>query len=974
MSGNEPAKVEELLAAAKAASGRNDWAQAKEICDSALQTFAKHPLAKWFTSIRATALTNLGCYAEAETDLNVVVQDMPDKPLGYAGLARVAQSQQEWSLASQRWDECIRRFPASPDTLNWRKSRARVLEKLGTWREASESWDGIAKEFEGDKEAPAGRARCLQKLAGLAREGDRSPAKPAASTSEHSRLAIELQNKAKAAAQRKDWNGAIALWDACLAAFPDSPSTSWWKAARASILAESGRHGEAEAAFNSLAQSMPEKPYGFTGLARLAQSQKEWKLASQRWDFCIEKFSDNQEAPNWRRSRAKALEKLGAWQEAFEAWNALATEFEADREALVGVARCLLKIAAPTLEVEQSLARALQAYPRDPTALRMSASMAVHQDDTRVGLNRWLDYLALQPKDDVEAYRLAISFASLCGDRDAAARVIAFAPKQLAESASFRSRVLLPFLEFQRDIEAGLKLQRELRGENIDWRDGVSISDFLLKTLNYKESLDFLSAMLERYPDNPTLLRNYLHSVFHSGGIEQLGDEKKRLRAELGDAAAAQFLSILPKSWLTPPELKLAIDHLLGSIDANSEDVFLALHIADSNDSEVIDYLSRRLEALEGPHAGAVRRIILSKIRDSRRIAGRDWSDETWDEMKAESRSLDADLNALVRQQIEIDLPAPSFDDEPFAEAVFALQRIEPRACAAWLNSSASYYDAASPALWLRDRIAKGEPTSVVRLGDGEGNFLPYPPAYANFQNADRREIQQQMWGEVFFSDSEAQTFTEDLAAVALRADVVGITTLNRLFKAHYRASQTFQRVVRGWHNVLHFFDGVEPEIVRNKIIVSSNLHSDLHSWDLYRLIFQSVSSVSIVSCHDLSPFFAEQFGVSVRCRHLIPAQKKHINIFGHADTQADDRFYPKIFNRIMADLAPEPGEVFVIAAGILGKFMCDRIRAKGGIALDIGSLADYWMGYSTREYGKSQLTPTASDSAFGGRSNGDRL
>ena len=42
-------------------------------------------------------------------------------------------------------------------------------------------------------------------------------------------------------------------------------------------------------------------------------------------------------------------------------------------------------------------------------------------------------------------------------------------------------------------------------------------------------------------------------------------------------------------------------------------------------------------------------------------------------------------------------------------------------------------------------------------------------------------------------------------------------------------------------------------------------------------------------------------------------------------------------------------GEVFLVAAGFLGKFYCQTIKERGGIALDIGSAADYWLGYQTR-------------------------
>ena len=44
-------------------------------------------------------------------------------------------------------------------------------------------------------------------------------------------------------------------------------------------------------------------------------------------------------------------------------------------------------------------------------------------------------------------------------------------------------------------------------------------------------------------------------------------------------------------------------------------------------------------------------------------------------------------------------------------------------------------------------------------------------------------------------------------------------------------------------------------------------------------------------------------------------------------------------------------GEVFLVGAGFLGKIYCQTIKNLGGIALDIGSAADYWMGYQTRPF-----------------------
>lgn len=43
------------------------------------------------------------------------------------------------------------------------------------------------------------------------------------------------------------------------------------------------------------------------------------------------------------------------------------------------------------------------------------------------------------------------------------------------------------------------------------------------------------------------------------------------------------------------------------------------------------------------------------------------------------------------------------------------------------------------------------------------------------------------------------------------------------------------------------------------------------------------------------------------------------------------------------------PGDVYLVGAGIWGKLFCDRIRASGGVALDIGSVWDAWSGKLSR-------------------------
>jgi len=40
-----------------------------------------------------------------------------------------------------------------------------------------------------------------------------------------------------------------------------------------------------------------------------------------------------------------------------------------------------------------------------------------------------------------------------------------------------------------------------------------------------------------------------------------------------------------------------------------------------------------------------------------------------------------------------------------------------------------------------------------------------------------------------------------------------------------------------------------------------------------------------------------------------------------------------------------------LIGAGYPGKILVDVARARGGVALDLGSIFDYWLGLRTRSY-----------------------
>jgi hypothetical protein len=63
-----------------------------------------------------------------------------------------------------------------------------------------------------------------------------------------------------------------------------------------------------------------------------------------------------------------------------------------------------------------------------------------------------------------------------------------------------------------------------------------------------------------------------------------------------------------------------------------------------------------------------------------------------------------------------------------------------------------------------------------------------------------------------------------------------------------------------------------------------------------------------------------------------------------------DTGHYPGRYSVLVRELRrAQPRMLYFVAAGMLGKICCDVIRGAGGVAVDIGSVADLWAGVRSR-------------------------
>ncbi len=217
--------------------------------------------------------------------------------------------------------------------------------------------------------------------------------------------------------------------------------------------------------------------------------------------------------------------------------------------------------------------------------------------------------------------------------------------------------------------------------------------------------------------------------------------------------------------------------------------------------------------------------------------------------------------------------------------------------------------------------IEKREPLALIRLLDGEGR---------TFEGSDRSLDGAAYWdGHIEpLPELEMQKFQGLFQAAVKQADILGLPTEAMVRNPYNRA-------------VIHHMDGsIISRIRRGEVMVADQpCHFQLHMAGSFGRLLDGRDFVGVVSGRDVARHLREEFGVGRVDWYSVPPQARH-------DGLGPVPHYPARFEQILAELTvPYDGAIFVVGAGIVGKVYCAEIKRRGGIALDIGAVADIWAG-----------------------------
>lgn len=218
---------------------------------------------------------------------------------------------------------------------------------------------------------------------------------------------------------------------------------------------------------------------------------------------------------------------------------------------------------------------------------------------------------------------------------------------------------------------------------------------------------------------------------------------------------------------------------------------------------------------------------------------------------------------------------------------------------------------------------------ALIRLGDGEGRLLGYP------RRTDWTELAHSslsIWfgADYSVSQQDVAVIAAELRTAIQAADIVGLPRQWQI-----DTMPEWRRVIE----VCADQDLVSPRAA----VVDTAIHQYLHFARAYQALLMNRGHVGLVTCRDIAKKIAALFSIGQVDQYLVPAEAEFPGSY-------QGRHFPDRFDELRSHIrVPEPGTVFLVGAGALGKIYCHWIKQRGGVAIDIGSVFDAWCEVHSR-------------------------
>lgn len=241
--------------------------------------------------------------------------------------------------------------------------------------------------------------------------------------------------------------------------------------------------------------------------------------------------------------------------------------------------------------------------------------------------------------------------------------------------------------------------------------------------------------------------------------------------------------------------------------------------------------------------------------------------------------------------------------------------------------------------------ISEGRGYSIIRLGDGEGRILAEEGFFSendlihqtlnyHFGKVSNAQLKA-TYGPSWIQES-IRDLRRILAPAILNADQIGVPV------AEYFSSAR-EKVVSGHFGyvaALLFGVSSRPNRSIQSILGTNAFQLVATDGNFFPRLLRIPRNVSIVGPWNLLPAL-EKAIPEMNYGDFIEVQQ-HFS-FREEPGWGQFPIHWKITNAKIESMGDLRGRLFLVAAGLLGKHYCNKIKLQGGVALDIGSVLDSW-------------------------------
>jgi hypothetical protein len=238
---------------------------------------------------------------------------------------------------------------------------------------------------------------------------------------------------------------------------------------------------------------------------------------------------------------------------------------------------------------------------------------------------------------------------------------------------------------------------------------------------------------------------------------------------------------------------------------------------------------------------------------------------------------------------------------------------------------------------FLLQCVRNKKPCAVVRFGEGESRLLEAKLSDKFSMEEASRKLKRQTG--LNFPALETLKIREMVLHALDEADVVGIRGDASFNPEHSKWMDRIEKIFE--RRVL---DGRKAVLIAH-CFVNYAISAALND------ILRDQKNLSIVSCRNLKDFFEKEHNIENVAVYQIPSQ--------YIKRKVDDDYeislhntpiWPDFYKGLLASIrVREPGEIFLVGAGLFGKELCIHVKNQGGIALDMGSTLDKMANKATR-------------------------